>query len=114
MKGKVIGNYLKTHRQRHGLSQRELGRLVGYHNEWQVSRHERSKAAPPLLIALGYQEVLRVPVSVIFEGFQSVVAEAVKTNLREFKAELEQKGSGGRMPKNVLQKLEWLNEIQTG
>src|SRR2546425_6225186 len=41
MKDQTVGNYLRTHRKRAGMSQRELGLLIGYEHEGQVSRHER-------------------------------------------------------------------------
>lgn len=109
MSGRVIGNYLRTHRRKSGLSQRELGILLGYQNQHQVSRHERSKSAPPLLAALAYEIVFQVPVAQLFPGFQSAVAHSVARNLREFKKSLED-GTSRQLSKASLQKLQWLAE----
>ena len=52
MSKKIAGNYLRRHRRTRGLSQRELALLVGYKQQWQVSRHELSKTMPPLRYGL--------------------------------------------------------------
>jgi DNA-binding XRE family transcriptional regulator len=110
MSNKVVGNYLRAHRRRCGLSQRDLGILAGYRNDWQVSRHERSKTVPPLLVALAYEAVFQVPVAELFTGFQTAVTEAVARNVEELKADLESRNQGGHRAKVTSQKLKWLRE----
>jgi|SRR5665213_2018042 len=110
MSNKVVGNYLRAHRRRRGLSQRDLGHLAGYKNAWQVSRHERSKTVPPLLVALAYEMVFQVPVAELFAGFHSAVSDAVARNLEELKADLESRSGGRREAKIISQKLKWLTE----
>ncbi len=108
MTEQVVGNYLRAHRRRCGLSQRDLGKLVGYAHEWQVSRHERSQTVPPLLIALAYEVVFQIPVAKLFAGFHSVVSGVVARNLEDLKAKLENRTGGPA--KATLQKLQWLTE----
>ena len=110
MSNTVVGNYLRAHRRRRGLSQRDLGLLAGYNNAWQVSRHERSKTAPPLLVALAYGVIFRVPVAELFAGFQSAVTDSVARNLEELKADLESPTRGRRRAKVTSQTLQWLTE----
>ena len=110
MSNQIQGNYLKAHRRKSGLSQRELGLLVGYVNEGQVRRHERSKTTPPLLIALAYEVVFEVPVSAIFVGFQSSVAHAVEMSVEELKLDFERRTEGRRLSGTALRKLQWLTE----
>lgn len=102
----VAGNYIRAHRRRRGLSQRELGILVGYGHGSAVGRHERSASAPTLLIALAYEIIFEIPVGQIFVGFRSVVAQSVARNLRDLKADLESR-SGKRRGPNP-QKAQWL------
>ena len=109
MSNQVLGNYLKAHRRKSGLSQRELGLLVGYMNEGQVRRHERSKTTPPLLIGLAYEIIFQVPVSAIFVGFRSSVAIAAEANLEDLKKKLQSRAEG-RQSATTLQKLKWLSE----
>lgn len=113
MSNQIMGNYLKIHRRRCGLSQRELGRLIGYESEGQVRRHERSKTTPPLLIAIAYEVVFQVPVSAIFVGFQSTVARVVETNLDEFRKDLQRRSAEQRLGGTALQKMQWLTERPT-
>lgn len=103
----MLANYLRTHRLRCGLSQRELGVLVGYRNDRAVSHHERSKTIPPLLIALAYQEVFQVPVAELFAGFNASAARSVQEALRELRREMS--AARKEASKANLQKLEWLN-----
>src|SRR5579872_481198 len=88
MAKEVMGNYLRAHRRRCGLSQRELGILVGYGHAHAVSKHERSKNAPSLLVALGYEIILEMPVAQLFPGFRSVMARAIAQNTEDLKVDL--------------------------
>src|SRR5438876_892507 len=83
-----IGNYLRAHRRRCGLSQRELGILVGYGHAHAVSKHERSKSAPPFLVALGYEIVFEMPVAQLFPGFRSVMTGAVARNIQDLRLDI--------------------------
>jgi DNA-binding XRE family transcriptional regulator len=103
----VAGNYLRAHRRKRGLSQRELGMLVGYDREWQVSRHERGQTTPPLLIALAYEVVFEVPTAELFKGFHSAATDAVTRNLAKMKAAFEGQ-TKGRPSKAASHKLQWL------
>ena len=74
-----IGNYLHTRRRKAGLSQREMGRLLGYADEGAVSRHEQSKTVPPLRIAIAYEIVFQNQISELFPR----VTEKMKTNIEQ-------------------------------
>jgi DNA-binding XRE family transcriptional regulator len=84
-----MGNYLRAQRRRCGLSQRDLGILVGYGHGHAISKHERSKSVPPLLIALAYEIVFDIPPGQLFTGFHSVVMQAVARNIQDLKADLQ-------------------------
>jgi DNA-binding XRE family transcriptional regulator len=105
-----IGNYLKVHRKKAGLTQRELGRLIGYDRPWQVSRHEQSHTAPPLLVALAYQEVFQVPVSGIFTGMRGTVGHMIEENIAAFEKEITETNGKGRAAYGIALKLKWLQE----
>jgi DNA-binding XRE family transcriptional regulator len=104
----TLGNYLRAHRRKSGLSQRELGLLLGYVNEGQVNRHERSKTIPPLIAALSYEIVFRVAVSEIFNGLYSQVERMMEENLAAFEAKLQEQNTKGRKAAETAQKLVWL------
>jgi len=106
-----LGNYLRTHRKKAGLSQRELGRLLGYGNqETTVSRHEQSHTLPPLLIALCYEVLYNAPISQLFPGIHLTAKQVIELRLLEFESELENRSGKGVSAALVAQKLMWLYE----
>lgn len=107
-----MGNYIRAHRRRCGLSQRELGILVGYGHGYAVGRHERSSAAPPLLVALAYEIVFEVSIAELFTGFHSVVTQAVAQNLQELKTDLE--NQRGHWRGSNPEKMQWLLKQHIG
>ncbi len=104
-----LANYLRTHRRNVGLTQRELGRILGHANEGPVSRHERFRATPSLVVALGYEIVFRVHVSEIFAGLRDEVEEDVETKLVELEEQLGQRSARGRDANATARKLMWLS-----
>ena len=110
MRTNATGNYLKSHRKKTGLSQRELALLIGYADEGQVSRHERSKSIPPLIVALSYEALFRVSVSVIFPGLFSALAERIEERLAGFEENLGQRDGRSRKANSIAQKLLWVQK----
>jgi len=106
----VLGNYLRMHRKKTGLSQRDLAILVGYKDQWQISRHERSGTTPSLVIALAYQVVFRIPVSEIFTEVHARATRTVEENLKAFESALKSSAGKGRAGRITTQKVQWLAE----
>jgi transcriptional regulator with XRE-family HTH domain len=63
-----LENYLRTYRKRSGLSQDEVGFLLGCQNGTKVSRYERFGRKPPLETALACRAIFGVPVEELFAG----------------------------------------------
>ncbi len=106
-------NYVRSHRKRAGLSQRELALILGYRNEGVISRHELFRSVPPLLMALGYEAVFGESVSDLFPGLKETVEDAIEQSLVKFEsALLKQKDQvkGSSQLSLITRKLEWLNE----
>jgi DNA-binding XRE family transcriptional regulator len=103
-----LANYLRIHRRMVGLSQRELGQILGYPDEFPISKHERSHAVPPLVIALGYEIVFRVPVSEIFAGLKDQVERDIEKRTGKLEARLQQNSTQDRGSMAIARKLEWL------
>ena len=103
-----LANYLRAHRRRIGLSQFDLGAVLGYRDEGPVSRHELLHTTPPLVIALGYEIVYRVPVSEIFAGLKDEVEGRIENRLAELETRLQQRSANERSALAVARKLEWL------
>lgn len=101
-------NYLRTYRKRTGLSQRELGHLLGYSKEGTVSRHEQSKTVPPLRVAIAYEIILQSSVSELFPEITERTRAVVEQRLREFQMDLQKGNSKGGQGRNTAQKLAWV------
>jgi len=110
MKHKPGQNYLKAFRLKSGLTQRELGALLGYANGNEVSQHERAIGGPPLRIAIAYELVLRKPVSALFAGVRDVIELDVEKRLHQLEISLGHRDSKDRDAKLTAHKLLWLNE----
>ena len=107
---RLLPNYVRTHRKKAGLSQRELGILVGYEGEGQISRHERFHSVPPFMIAVAYEVVFKRPIAEIFPGLRQTVESEVEQRLDELQAALGRKTGRGRYAATTARKLEWITE----
>lgn len=105
-------NYLKTHRKRSGLTQREVGTLLGYKDPGQISRHERATSTPPLEAALAYEVIFRVPIAVIFLGIRDAIARDVDARLADLAVALRSGEVTDANARMIAQKVAWLQEQQ--
>jgi DNA-binding XRE family transcriptional regulator len=113
MTSSSVGTYLRFLRRKSGLTQRQLAQVLGSVTRNQVSRHERSVAAPSLIAALGYQTVFHEPISDIFPGLYHTVAAGVEERLEELETELGKSTIKGRAALPIARRLEWLAERRT-
>jgi DNA-binding XRE family transcriptional regulator len=102
-------NYLRMHRRSVGLSQAELGRVLGYRDETAVANHERFESMPPFLTALGYEVIFQIPASEIFGGVKQTVTVAIEARLAEFEHRLRENGRRTPSPR-ITRTLEWLED----
>lgn len=65
-----LSNYLRTHRKRTGLTQREVAERIGVRNREVVARHESGARLPGLLIALRYAALYDTTVDELFRGLK--------------------------------------------
>jgi transcriptional regulator with XRE-family HTH domain len=114
MKHNKPGNYLKAFRRKSGLSQQDLGRLLGYRDAGQVSRHERATSMPPLAAAIAYELIFGVPVTSMFAGMRGEIARDVEAKLEGMKTTLESVSVSPPNASLVAQKLAWLSGRQRG
>ncbi len=108
-----VGNQVRTYRKEVNLSQYELGKLVGYADDGQVSRHERSRSLPTLIVALSYQVIFDVPISELFAGLHECVEQSVEGRLSELEDKLRQYSGSGFRAAAAERKLEWLKARQS-
>lgn len=108
MKNRKARNHLRTHRKNSGLTQRQVGELLGYRNEVQVCRHESAETAPLLMSAFGYQVIFRVPMHLLFPGIYEDVRDEIEGRLRELEAHLQGRTVRGPEAEAIAQTLMWM------
>jgi DNA-binding XRE family transcriptional regulator len=104
-----LWNYIRIHRRRSGLSQGDLGRVLGYRNEETVARHERFEATPPLEVAISYEIVFRVPIAQMFAGLRAELEMRVEGSLAELEGDLGARSAQGSDAPATARKLIWLS-----
>ena len=108
MRTKKLENYLRAHRKRSGLTQREVACLLGCQNGAQVSRYEKRKRLPPLPTALACAAIFGVPVSDLFAGVREAAEKDIARRLVQLRSKLEAQAGQGREARIVARKLQWL------
>lgn len=89
MTGK-LSNYLRTFRKRCGLSQAQLGMLLGGERVSQVSRYERGLRLPDLETVLAYEVVFGVHARELFAGLFEEIERRTHERARLLADELAQ------------------------
>ena len=77
-----LDNYLRTHRKKLGLSQREMASLLGCRSGAKVSRYELSARIPTLHVILAYEVIFQKPVSELFAGLYDRAERQTRRNMR--------------------------------
>jgi transcriptional regulator with XRE-family HTH domain len=86
-----LENYLRSYRKQSGLTQDEVGFLLGRRNGAQVSRYEKRHRLPPLETALACEEIFGIPVSELFAGVRQAVGRDIHKRRLELRARLQTK-----------------------
>jgi DNA-binding XRE family transcriptional regulator len=105
-----LANDIRIHRRKTGLSQHDLGQVLGYLTEGPVARHEDGRRLPSLRIAIGYEIIFRVPVSEIFTDIRNEVSVTVEARLAQLEQQLGQHSARDRDATAIARKLTWLYE----
>ena len=104
-----LSNYIRSYRKHAGLSQRELAELLGYGDAGPVSRHERLRSLPPLVMAMAYAFVFRVPISELFAGLLELLEKSVEDRLEDLETTLRTTDPHAQRQAVMKRKLEWLS-----
>jgi hypothetical protein len=86
---KKIPSYMRTHRRRWGLTQKELAHLLGSKSGTQVSRYERLLRQPKLYVALACQVIFGELPQSMFPKLYSQVEEGVMRRAYQLYQKLE-------------------------
>lgn len=77
-----IPNYIRTHRKRFHLTQKEVAFLLGSKTSAHVCRHERLEQTPNLQSLLTYEILFRTPVRNLFGGVHQDVEQRLVRRIR--------------------------------
>jgi len=104
-----LPNYIRAERRKTGLSQREIGLILGYVNEKSVSKHELHSSMPPLLIAIAYSVIFEKSAAHLFAGLQDGVASVVEKRIDDLENHLLAQWDDGKDRSAATRhKLEWI------
>jgi transcriptional regulator with XRE-family HTH domain len=107
-----LDNYLRSYRKKSGLTQSEVGFLLGRSNGAQISRYEKRRRLPPLEIALALEALLGVPVSQLFAGIHDSANADIRKRIVGLRSVLQTKSVNGSEALITAQKLRWLTARQ--
>lgn len=101
-----LPSYIRTHRRRWALTQKELAHLLGAGGRKQVSRRETRERQPNLQFVIACQVIFGVPPDGMFPELYSEVEEGVMRQVRELYQSLD-----GSTSKKAQRKRELLNGV---
>ena len=89
MKNALLFNRLSLYRRRSGLSQKEVGALLGYRDGEMIGYYERSQRPPNITVAFGYQALFGATPRDLFPDMYERVEHLIITNAADVRAALE-------------------------
>ena len=105
-----LENYLRTYRKKSGLTQGEVGFLLGCETGAQVSRYEKRHRLPPLETALAYEEIFGVPVGEVFAGLRQSVGRDIEKRRLALRARLQAETPNAHDARMTAHKLHSLDD----
>lgn len=108
MTARRLPTYLKAHRKRSSLTQREVAFLLGWKQGEQFSRYEKHRVRPSLRLALGCAVIFKVTVKELFPGECDPIEGEIATRIELLRAELEKKRGSAKEKRLTARKLSWI------
>lgn len=102
-----LRNYLRTYRKRSGLTQKEMGFLLGCKSSTKVSRYERFSRQPALRNVIAYELIFGIPARELFAGVFQCVEEETLHRVQLLSHKLQQ----AKLNQRTKRKLEFLRVI---
>lgn len=108
MNQRNLGNYLRAHRRRSGLSQEEVASIIGWTSGASLGPYEWGKYRPSLRTALAFEALFRVPLAELFPEIHSATREETELEIAKLERQLQQMNVGGHAAVVIAKKLVWL------
>lgn len=91
-----LKSYVRPHRKRLGLTQAELGVLLGGEDQSVIARFEKGTRIPPLGIIFRLSEIFDVPPEKLYPRLYDEQFSELFSDIGDLKAKLDQSGSTSR------------------
>ena len=85
----ATSNRLSLYRRRSGLSQKEVGLLLGYRDGEMIGYYERSQRPPNIAVAFGYEALFGATPRDLFPDMYERIEHLVVTNAADVRAGIE-------------------------
>jgi len=105
-----LENYLRTHRKRSGLTQREIAFLLGWKTAGSLGRYEKRRRLPPLKTALACEEIFGISVGELFAGMRQEVGKDISKRRVQLRARLQTTAPKVNDARMTAHKLRWLDD----
>lgn len=102
-----FSNYVRTYRNRSGLTKTELAFLLGEASARTLSRHESGRSTPPIALFIAYEIALGAPIRETFPALYEEVDAAVRIRAAQLVDRMSDKAFDGK----TKQKVEFLSQI---
>ena len=91
MQNDKLDNYLRTHRKKLGLTQRDVAFLLGCHSGAKVSRYERLQRIPSLNAIFAYEVIFQKPARELFAGIYDRAERETLRKVRQLRSRLKRR-----------------------
>jgi transcriptional regulator with XRE-family HTH domain len=91
MSSRTLPHYLRSHRKAFGLTQKEVGRILGFKNGHSVCQFENFRDIPRLQVMLAYEVLFDTPASQLLAGISEAIRFVVHRRIRSLAAELSKR-----------------------
>ena len=83
MSSRPLPNYLRSHRKAFGLTQIEVGQILGWKDGHNVYLHEHYERIPPLEVVIAYEVLFGTPASELLAGVSDAIRFVLRRRLRK-------------------------------
>jgi DNA-binding XRE family transcriptional regulator len=101
MHSSPLPNYLRTHRKRLGLSQRDVAFLLKSKDGARICRCERSRQTPHLKTLLAYEILFQTPIRDLYAGVRCEVEEGIMERAQLLLEQVLRKTRGKRIARKI-------------
>ena len=100
--------YLRTHRLRSGLTQKDVAFLLSLESQSIISRIEKNICHPSVVILLGYSLIFRVPVDQLVPGLLNDIDQSIINRAKILQSELK---NGQLMTPAIQERIKFLETM---